>query len=98
MRVKNGLYIKKSVAAVIFVKSLYSIKKLVDGTLERECTKASNASTWGSFYIKEVHEGAFKHVVLNYTINRGCLQKNLSDRCLHAALNTFLFGFFRALF
>ena len=30
-----------------FVKSLYSIKKLVDGILEREFTKASNASVWG---------------------------------------------------
>ena len=47
MRVKNGLFIKKGVAAMTFVKSLYSIKKPVDGTLEREFTEASNVSVWG---------------------------------------------------
>ena len=46
MKVKNGLFIKKGVAAMTFVKLLYTIKKLVDGTLGREFTKASNTSVW----------------------------------------------------
>ena len=82
-----------------FVKSLYSIKKLVDGTLEREFTKASNASTWGSFYIKEVHEGVFNHLVLNCTINRGvckstCLTGVFIQHLTHSCLG-YLGLFFR---
>ena len=46
------------------------LKELVDGTLERDFTKASNASVWGLFFIENVHEGVFKHLVLNFTINR----------------------------
>ena len=82
-----------------FVKPLYSIKKLVGGTIERECTKASNRSTWGSFYIKEVHEGVFKHAVLNCTINRGvckrtCLAGAFIQHLTHSCLG-FLGLFFR---
>ena len=76
-----------------FVKPLYSIKKLVDGTLERECTKASNASTWGSFYIKEVHEGVFKHLVLNCTINRGACKKTCLTGAFIQNLTHFCLGF-----
>ena len=46
------------------------LKELIDGTLERDFTKASNAYVWGLFFIKNVHEGVFKHLVLNSTINR----------------------------
>ena len=41
------MFIKKIVGAMTFLKSLYSIKKLVDGILERESTKFLNASVWG---------------------------------------------------
>ena len=82
-----------------FAKSLYLSKKLIDGTLEREFRKASNVSTWGSFYIKEVYEDVFKHLVLNYTINRGvckrtCLTGNFIRHLTHSCLD-FLGLFFR---
>ena len=76
-----------------FVKSLYSIKKLVDGTLEREFTKASNASTWGSFYIKEVSEGVFKHLVLNCTINRDVCKRTCLIGVFMQLLTHFWLGF-----
>ena len=92
------MFIKKSVAAMTFVKSLYSIKKLDDGTLERKFTKASDASIWGSFYIKEVHEGVFKHLALNCTTNRGvCKRTSLTGAFIQHLTHSCL-GFFRALF
>ena len=76
-----------------FFKSLYSIKKLVDGTLEREFTKASNASVCGWFYIKEVHEGVFKHLVLNCTINRGACKRTYLTGTFIQHLTHFCLGF-----
>ena len=82
-----------------FDKSLYSINKLVDGTLQREFTKTSNASNWTSFYMKDVHEGVFKHLVLNCTINRDvckrtCLTGAFIQHLTHSCLG-FLGLFFR---
>ena len=84
---------KTIVAAMTFVKSLYSTKKLVVGTLEKEFTKASNASVWGRFYIKEVHEGVFKHLVLNCTINRGACKRTCLTGALIQNLTHFYLGF-----
>ena len=92
------MFIKKIVAAMTFLKSLYSIKKLVDGTLERGFRKASNASTWGSFYIKEVHEGVFKHLVLNCTINRGVSKRTCLTGAFIQHLTHFCLGFLGLLF
>ena len=43
------------------------LKDLVDGELEKDFIKASNASVWGCFLL---NKGAFKHLVLKCTINR----------------------------
>ena len=52
---------------------------------------------FGVDLIKKVHEGFFKYLVPNCTINRG-LQKSLPDKCLTTVLNSFLVGLFMAPF
>ena len=63
------------------------LKELVNGTFERDFTKASNASVWDGFFIKSPKG-----------IAKNSLQKNLPERCLHTALKPFLVGLFRAPF
>ena len=56
--------------------------------------KSLNASVLGWFLIQKVHEVSCAKLYYK----QGCLQKDLLDRHLHAALNPFLVGPFRALF
>ena len=46
------------------------LKELVDGTHERDQTKATNASVH-----KKVHESVLKYVLLNYTMSSDARKK-----------------------
>ena len=106
------LYSRKSFRDLLEHKSKVSQKSCCNG-LFQVAVLNQGASWWnpwkrfhkslkcirlGLIFIKEVHEGVFKHLVLNFTINRDACKKDLRDRCLHAALKPFLVGLFRALF
>ena len=70
------------------------LKDLVDGELEKDFIKASNASVWGCFFIKQ---RCFQASCTKMYYKQGCLQKDLSDRCLHTELSPFLVVLFSAL-
>ena len=51
------------------------LKELVDGTLERDFTKATFTSVWSWIYIKKVRQGVFKYFLLKCTTNRDVLKR-----------------------
>ena len=73
--------------------SWWNIWKLVNGTLERNYTKAKNESIH-----KKVHESVFKHVLVKTVPWAGMSVKNLTARFSHTAFNPFLIWLFRAIF
>ena len=69
------------------------LKELVDGTLERDFTKASNASVLSLFFLRKVHESVFKHLVLNCTINRDVCKRTCLIGVFMQHLTHFWLGF-----
>ena len=68
------------------------LKELVDGTLERDFTKASDVSVWGWFFIKKVHEGVFEDLQLKCTINRDVCKRTCLIGAFIRDLNHFWLG------
>ena len=71
------------------------LKELVDGTFERDFTKATNSSVWSWFFIKKVHQDVLKYFLLKCTTNRDVFKRTRLTGTFIQHLTHFWLGFLR---